>query len=138
MNERRVQGVLAGLVAFDVTLTTWAGAFPELWFRVFHGVPYDGADPEGFLRRCAANWAAFALMQAIALARWKRDAVWLAVVAGVRLSDVFTDATYVTVARDTTWFARAVLAPSSVMNVVLGVFLLRAYRWRLAGGGGAR
>src|SRR5439155_464884 len=76
MTERRVRNVLAFLVLFDVVLTTWAGAFPQLWFRVFHGVRYD--DPEGFLRRCAANWAAFALFQAIALARWKREPVWLA------------------------------------------------------------
>ncbi len=128
MTERRVQGLLVGLVLFDVTLTLWAGAFPELWFRVFHGVGYE--DPEGFLRRCAANWAAFAVCQAIALRRWRKDAMWLAVVAGVRLSDIFTDATYVLVARDTTWFAKATLAPSSVANLVVGLYLLRAYRWR--------
>ena len=43
----------AALVVFDVTLTLWAGAFPSLWFRVFHGAPYD--DPQGFLRRCASQ-----------------------------------------------------------------------------------
>jgi len=133
MSLTRIRNVLAFLVAFDVTLTLWAGAFPDLWFRVFHGVPYE--DAEGFLRRCAANWAAFALFQAIALVRWRREAVWLAVVAGVRLSDIFTDVTYVLVARDTTWFAKATLAPSSVGNLIVGLYLLRAYRWYVREGG---
>src|SRR5262245_7064985 len=117
MTERRVGRVLAFLVLFDLVLTLWAGAFPELWFRAFHGVPYQ--DREGFLRRCAANWAAFLLFQSIALFRWKREAMWLAVVAGVRLSDIFTDVTYVIVAHDTTWFAKATLAPSSLGNLIV-------------------
>ena len=127
--ERRVNALLGFLVLLDLTLTIWALAFPQLWFTVFHGVIYD--DPQGFLRRCGANWAAFLLCQTIALVRWRRDAVWLAVVAGVRLSDIFTDVTYVFVAHDTTMFARLTLAPTSLGNLVFGVFLLRAYRWRV-------
>lgn len=129
VTEGRIRGVLAGLIAFDLTLVVWAGAFPELWFAAFHGVPYD--DPEGLLRRCAANWAAFLLLQAIALVRWRQDAAWLAIIAGVRLSDIFTDVTYVLVARDVTWFAWSSLAPSSLANLALGLWLLRAYRWRM-------
>lgn len=128
MTERRVQNVLWFLVFFDVTLTVWAFAFPQWWFTVFHGVAYD--DREGFLRRCGANWAAFALFQLMAARRWRKDTVWLAVVAGLRLSDIFTDATYVIVAHDTTLFARLTLFPTSVGNLLLGLFLLRAYRWR--------
>jgi hypothetical protein len=128
--ERRVHGLLVFLVLFDATLVVWSMAFPQLWFDAFHGVPYD--DPQGFLRRCGANWAAFLLCQAMAVRRWRRDAVWLAIVAGVRLSDIFTDVTYVLVARDTTWFARLTLAPTSLANLLFGLFLLRAYRWRVA------
>jgi hypothetical protein len=128
MTESRVRGLLGFLVVFDVTLTVWALAFPALWFTVFHGTPYD--DPQGFLRRCGANWAAFALFQLIALVRWRRDAVWLAVVAGLRLGDIFTDATYVFVAHDTTLFARLTLLPTSIANLGIGLYLLRAYRWR--------
>jgi hypothetical protein len=126
MNEKRTHALLIFLVAFDVTLTTWAFAFPDLWFKVFHGVGYD--DPQGFLRRCGANWAAFAVCQAIAVARWKKDRMWLAIVAGVRLSDIFTDVTYVLVARDTTWFAKATLAPTSLANLIIGLKLMSAYR----------
>jgi hypothetical protein len=123
---RLVRGLLVFLVALDLTLTTWAMFFPQLWFTVFHGTSYD--DPEGFLRRCGANWAAFLLWQAVALARWKKEPVWLAVVAGVRLSDIFTDLTYSLVARDTTLFAKLTLAPMSVVNLLFGLFLLRAWR----------
>ena len=122
--------MLGFLVAFDATLVTWASAFPQLWFTVFHGTQYD--DPQGFLRRSAANWAAFLLLQIIAFVRWRRDSVWLAVVAGVRLSDIFTDVTYVLVARDTTWFAKLTLAPMSLTNLLIGLFLLDAYRQRVA------
>jgi hypothetical protein len=125
--ERRVYALLAFLVLLDATLVTWATAFPQLWFTVFHGTTYD--DPEGFLRRCAANWAAFLLFQVIALLRWRRDPMWLAVIAGVRLSDIFTDVTYVLVAHDTTWFAKLTLAPTSLSNLLFGLFLLRAYRF---------
>jgi hypothetical protein len=128
--KRRVHGLLVFLVLLDGTLVPWALAFPQLWFTAFHGTAYD--DPQGFLRRCGANWAAFLLCQVIALVRWKRDAVWLAIIAGVRLSDIFTDVTYVLVAHDTTWFARLTLAPMSLGNLLFGLFLLRAYRWRMA------
>jgi uncharacterized membrane protein (DUF2068 family) len=129
VNERRIAGLLAFLAVFDVVLTVWAGAFPELWMAAFHGVALD--DPQQLLRRCAANWAAFALVQAIAFARWREHPEWLAVVAGVRLSDIFTDATVIALARDTTWFAKATLAPMSVINLLMGLWLLRAYRWRV-------
>ncbi|MFO0724024.1 MAG: hypothetical protein U1E65_09595 [Myxococcota bacterium] len=129
-DDRRLSALLGGLVAFDVGLTIWAGAFPGLWFWAFHGVPY--ADPQGFLYRCAANWAAFALVQAIALAKWRTAPVWLAVVAGVRLSDVFTDLVYVLVAPDRTWFALVALPPMGLVNLWLGRRLLAAYRARLS------
>lgn len=119
------------LVVFDVTLTVWAFAFPGLWFKALHGTGYE--DPQGFLRRCGANWAAFALCQVIAAVRWRKAPVWIAVVAGCRLSDIFTDVTYVIVAHDTTWFAKATLAPMSLLNLLLGIALLRAYRARAPG-----
>jgi hypothetical protein len=127
--ERRIQGLLVFLVLLDTTLVIWALGFPQLWFTAFHGIAID--DPQGFLRRCGANWAAFLLCQIIALVRWRRDPVWLAVVAGVRLSDIFTDVTLVLVAHDTTTFARLTLAPMSLGNLLFGLFLLRAYRERV-------
>ncbi len=123
---RKIDAVLASLVALDVVLTVVAFGFPSFWVAVFHGVPDD--DPQGFLRRCGANWAAFALFQGVALLRWRREPWWLAVAAGLRLSDIFTDWTYLLFAHDTTWFARLSLATTSPANLVVGVYLLRRYR----------
>jgi hypothetical protein len=130
VTDRQTHALLVALVVFDVALTVWAFAFPDLWYRAFHGTAYD--DPQGLLRRCGANWAAFAVVQAVAAARWRADRMWLAVVAGVRLSDIFTDATYVVVARDTTWFAHSTLAPMSAINLLIGLALIRAYRRKAA------
>ncbi|MBI4616794.1 MAG: hypothetical protein HY720_24490 [Planctomycetes bacterium] len=125
-----IDAVLAGLVLFDASLAAWAFFLPDFWFRAFHGTAYD--DPQGFLRRCAANWAAFALIQLAALLLWRKNPHGLAVAAGARLSDVFTDWTYLAFAQDITWFGRASLACASPANALLGWWLLRA--WRQAGG----
>jgi hypothetical protein len=122
VGEKRIDRALAGLLALDVALAATAFLAPDLWFRLFHGVAYD--DPEGLLRRCGANWAGFALFQAVALRRWKARPYWLFVVAGMRLSDVFTDWTYLAFARETTWLARVSLSVTSPANVVVGVFFL--------------
>jgi hypothetical protein len=117
--------LLAALAAVDVTLAAWALASPRLWFAAFHGASY--VDPEGLLPRMAANWAAFALFQLVALARWRKNPTWLAVAAGLRLSDIFTDWTYLAACHDVTWFGRAALLAASPLNVVAGWRLLRAH-----------
>lgn len=124
--RRRVRATLGALLALDVTIAAVAFLAPSLWFALFHGTAYD--DPQGFLRRCGANWGAFAVLQAIALARWERDPAWLLVVAGARLGDVLTDWTYLGFARDVTWFARVALFATSPANLAIGVFLVRAWR----------
>jgi hypothetical protein len=117
--------LLAGLVLFDATLTVWAFAFPQLWFDAFHGVAY--VDPEALLPRMGAQWGAYFLLQLIALIRWRRESWWLVIVAGVRLSDAFTDLTYVAMARDLTWFAKATLPAMGPINALIGWLLLRAW-----------
>jgi hypothetical protein len=126
--ERQIHGLLTALVLLDATLVVWAFAFPDLWFRAFHGVESGSALSELFLRRCGANWAAFLLLQAIAWRRWRADPVWLVVVAGVRLSDIFTDATYAVLSPDPTWFSWATLPLMGLVNLLLGLFLLASYR----------
>jgi len=124
--RKGIANVLGGLVIFDVILTLWVVLAPDLWFEVFHGVPYS--DPEGFLRRCGANWAAFALFQAIAFLRWRQAPYWIAVVAGIRLSDIFTDWTYLAFAAHITPLGALGLALSSPMNMIAGAWLLHRYR----------
>jgi hypothetical protein len=126
--DRRLAGVLGALCVLDAVLATWALAFPSQWFAAFHGTPYD--DPEGLLRRCGAGWAAYTLFQLVAFRRWKDAPVWLAVVAGLRLGEVFTDWAYLGFAQHTTWFGKAALFVASPVNVALGWFLLGEHRRR--------
>ena len=126
LRGKPIGALLSSLVLLDVTLTIWAFFFPRLWFAAFHGVPYD--DPQGFLKRCAANWAAFALFQLVAWRRWRKQPDWLVVVAGLRLSDIFTDWTYLFSAHDITWFGRVALFAVSPANLAIGWYLLRTYR----------
>ena len=129
-HDRRIQGVLGALCVLDAVLATWALAFPSLWFAAFHGTPYD--DPEGLLRRCGAGWVAYTLFQTVAFRRWKEAPVWLAVVAGLRLGEVFTDWTYLGFAAHTTWFGKIALLVASPVNAALGWFLLAEHRRRTA------
>lgn len=122
---RRVQTLLIGLFLFDAALVVWVLALPDLWFRAFHGV--ERVDPQALLTRMGANWAAFALVQGLAAWRWRRWPTWIPVVAGVRLSDIFTDVTCVLACTNATWFAWATLPLMSLLNLLMGVWLLRAW-----------
>ena len=124
--RRRIDILLLGLIALDVALAAAAFSSPRLWYAVFHGVPY--VDPQGLLPRMAANWSAFALIQLWAYWNWKSEPHWLAVVAGVRLSDMFTDWTCLYFCRDITLFGRVSLFQVSPANVLIGWYLLRSYR----------
>jgi hypothetical protein len=129
--KRTIDAILLSLLLLDVTLSVWAFFFPDAWFSVFHGVPR--VDPQGLLPRMAANWAAFAVFQTVALVRWRRRPYWLAVAAGLRLSDIFTDWTYLVACHDVTWFGRIALLAASPMNVLAGWQLLRLYSASEAG-----
>ncbi|MFB6264486.1 MAG: hypothetical protein ABEL76_12820, partial [Bradymonadaceae bacterium] len=80
-----------------------------------------------FLKRCGAAWAGFALFQAIAWRHWREQPVWLAVVAGIRFADMFTDPIYALFATDPTWFALISLPATGMANFALGWFLLTTY-----------
>ena len=125
-NENKINALLIALIILDATITIVAFFFPEFWFELFHGALY--VDPQGFLRRCAANWAAFALLQSIALFKWKKKPYWLAIVAGVRFSDMFTDWTYLWFCTGITNFGRISLFVISPLNVLLGIYFLNAYK----------
>lgn len=82
-------------LAEDILLFGLAWIAPDLWFKILHHSMPATVLEVALLRRSAGQWAAFALAQAIALWRWRREPEWLAVAAGVRLSDLFTDISYV-------------------------------------------
>jgi hypothetical protein len=104
---------------------TWIA--PEVWFRLFHAAAPTQLEI-AFLRRTGGQWAAFALAQAIALWRWKKDPVWLAVVAGVRFSDLFTDLIYVLTVPSLTRLGWALLLPPPVLNLIGVVIMLLGYK----------
>ena len=120
-----MDALLIFLVLLDLTLVPWAFLLPDLWFEVWHGAPY--VDPQALLPRCGANWLAFFILQVIALVRWRREPWWLAVVAGVRLSDVFTDFTCSLLAQDVTVATRVLFPLMGAGNLLFGVLLLRAF-----------
>lgn len=132
-NDRVIDAVLAFVVTVDVVLVVWAFGVPELWFELFHLEPEPSSEAMVLLRRCGGNWAAFALFQGIALWYWKRQPVWLAVVAGIRLSDIFTDAVYALTAGDPTWLAQAGLPVMGLLNLLLGWFFLHAFFGQFGG-----
>lgn len=111
----------------DTVIFVLAWLAPELWFRLFHnGVP-AGLET-ALLRRSAGQWAAFALAQAITLWRWKKDPVWLAVAAGARFSDIFTDVSYIIAVPSLTRLGWILLAPPPFLNMIGVLIFLRGYR----------
>lgn len=132
MRDRAVDAVLAVLVLFDALLVLWAFAAPAPWFETWHQSLAPSPGAELFLRRCGANWAGFLLFQALALRWWKTRPHWLAVAAGLRLSDIFTDPVYVLTAPDPTWMAWLGLPAAGLLNLALGGYFLAAYHGRVA------
>jgi hypothetical protein len=131
MIERRLQTVILiylwGALVEDTVLFVLAWIAPDLWFRLLHnGVP-AGLE-NALLRRSAGQWAAFALAQGITLWRWRKDPVWLAVTAGVRLSDLFTDVSYILAVPSLTTLGWILLLPPPFLNLVGVVIMLRGYR----------
>jgi len=97
-------------LAEDTVLFVLAWIAPDLWFRLLHASVPAGLEI-ALLRRSAGQWAAFALAQAIALARWRRQPEWLAVAAGIRFSDLFTDLSYILAVPGLTRLGWVVLIP---------------------------
>ena len=110
----------------DTSLFLMAWLRPATWFWFLHGMAPAGFDI-ALLRRSAGQWAAFALAQGIALAYWKKDPVWLVIVAGVRFSDLFTDISYILAVPSLTLLGRVCLLPPPLLNLVGVVIMLRGY-----------
>lgn len=122
---RQVTYLLGFLIAVDLVLCLVGFACPELWFDLIHGAP--PLDPQRFLQRTAAAWTAFLVLEVIAIVRFRRRPAWLAVIAGVRCSDMFTDITHALLAPDMTAFGHACLLAASPFNLLAGLYLLRAH-----------
>lgn len=130
---RLVDVILIALVAFDLLVAVGAFLLPQLWYRLLHDAAY--VDPQGLLRRTGAIWAAFAVVQILALPRWRRAAHWLLLVTGIRLSELFADWTYLVFAESITPFGTGALLVTLPANLLICWFLYATWR-KLAGRGG--
>jgi hypothetical protein len=126
-DRRIINALLAALVLFDLALVVWAFGLPDLWWQLFHTSNDGSVGANLLLKRCGAAWGAFALFQGIALYLWREKPYWLAVVAGIRLSDIFTDPVYAVFSADPSWLNTLSLPLMGVGNVLLGVFFLNAF-----------
>lgn len=116
---------MALLVLLDLVLSATCIFFPEKWFLTFHDAPY--VDPQGLLYRTGAVWVAFTLLQLIAFFRWEKEPWWLVLIAGVRLTELFSDWTYWYVADNMTTIGSIGLFIAPPGNLVFGWFLVWAY-----------
>lgn len=128
-SPRSIDAVLVAAIILDVALVALTALNPDWWFTELHGVEVNDPFAHGLLFRAAAHWAAFAVFQIAALSRWRRHRVWLAVIAGLRLSDVFTDWAYLALAPDTGGLdATLGLLIPAFLNWGMALFLL--WHWR--------
>lgn len=118
---------LWGALLEDAALLLMSWLAPDIWFHLFHNAAPQSLDV-AFLRRSAGQWAAFALAQGIALWRWQRQPIWLAIVAGVRFSDLFTDISYILAVPTLTTLGWIALVPPPFLNLFGVVIMLRGYR----------
>ena len=123
---RLVALVLIVLIIFDLVVAVGAFLFPQLWYRVLHGAEY--VDPQGLLRRTGAIWVAFTVLQVLALPRWRTAPYWLALVCGIRLSEMFADWTYLAFADSVTPFGTAALIVTLPANLLICWVLFATYR----------
>jgi hypothetical protein len=122
----RIHLLLVGLVILDIVLSVTALLFPSLWFRLFHDAAY--VDPQGLLRRTGAVWVAFTLLQLLALVRWTKQPHWLVLIAGVRLTELFSDWSYLLFCSSITLTGRLGLLVAPPANLLFAWLLMRAWK----------
>jgi hypothetical protein len=118
---------LCGALVEDATIFVLAWLAPDVWFRLFHHALPAGLET-ALLRRAAGQWAAFAVVQAIALLRWRVQPAWFLVVAGLRASDLLTDLSYIAAVPSLTTLGWALLTPPAFLNAAFIVVMVLAWR----------
>ena len=117
--------VLGVLILSDVVLGGLVLISGQAWFDLVHGTDY--VDPQALLKRTGGVWLSQALIQVIALLRWRNGLHWLLVLAGLRWADMLSDWIYWLDANDHTWLGHLGLLAASPLNLLLGLFFYRAY-----------
>ncbi|MCZ2355099.1 MAG: hypothetical protein LC115_00175 [Bacteroidia bacterium] len=126
-SQRYIQFLLWFLVLLDLFLSGICLVSPAAWGQLMHGQLIQ--DEFGVIRRLGAVWLAFLVFQTLALLNWKKAPYWLVLVAGIRLTEVFSDWFYGYFASDLSWFGFAGLLIAPPANAFFGWYLIRAYHF---------
>jgi hypothetical protein len=125
LSTRNIYLLLFFLVLLDLFLAAVCLISPDWWFALMHGASYD--DPAGLVRRMGAVWLAFLVFQLIALIKWKEYPALLVLVAGIRLTEIFSDWVYWFFAEQLSWFGHFGLLVAPPANLLFGIYLIKAY-----------
>lgn len=101
--KSQIQKLLFGACCARFGFVFGLSFFPKLWFTIFHNAEY--IDPQALLKRTGGVWIAFTLLQAYAYFCFEKKPHWLVLVAGVRMTELFSDWIYLASASHATWFA---------------------------------
>ncbi len=124
-SPRSIDLLLLFLVLLDLFLFSVCLLNPPLWAQLMHGTDYT--DTLGLVRRLGGVWLGFFVFQLIALIVWKNHTWWLVLVAGIRLTETFSDWIYWYSSNQHTWFSNFGLLIAPPANVLFAVILIRAF-----------
>jgi hypothetical protein len=85
---------LVVLSLVDFGLAGWVFFFPGSFLRFFYETEYE--DSSGLLFRTGCFWFTFGVIQGFAVIFWTKTPAFLAIVAGVRFTELIADWVYVT------------------------------------------
>lgn len=123
---RSINLLLLFLVLLDIGLSAICLLRPDLWFKLMHGV--DFVESFGLIRRMGAVWLAFVVFQLAALLFWQKLPYLLVLVAGIRLTEIFSDWFYWYFAEHLSFFGYYGLLVSPPSNLIFGIILIREYQ----------
>lgn len=123
--KTKINTVLILLILLDFVLFAVCLLKPDLWVKGIHNT--IASDSLGLIHRQGGVWAAFFIFQFLALFRWERAPYWLVLVAGIRLTEVFSDWIYYYFAPSLTFVGTVGLLIAPPVNLVLGIFFIKTF-----------
>lgn len=126
MNHQKIiYIILLNLILLDLVVSITGFFFPDLWNSFFHGILYP--DDQALLKRCAANWFAFFVLQTIAIFKWEKAIWWLILIAGCRLGDCLTDITCMAFSASITSYGIIAFTVAGLGNLIIGIYFIQRY-----------
>ena len=125
VNIKAVNALLVFLVLLDLILSSICLLAPAFWAQLMHGT--DFTDSLGLIRRLGGVWLGFFVFQLIALLVWRNNTWWLVLVAGIRLTESFSDWIYWYFSNQHTWFGNFGLLIAPPGNWIFGIILIKVF-----------